>query len=146
MERLQALVGWVGEASTNRVEHRHGLDLATVCLLVDYDGGVDVGSVIFPVRDLLINERVMCAVAAPLAFFEASEALFDALIGHGPVNLQELVSAAGAVLIDDRVTLRVNSLDVTPPLHSVVGRLQFVPHAELADVLEHDVTTLDIGI
>jgi len=55
VQRLEALVGRVSEASADGVEDAQRLDLAAIGFLVDDDGWVNVRAVILPVADLVIN-------------------------------------------------------------------------------------------
>lgn len=103
VQRLEALVGRVSEASADGVEDAQRLDLATIGFLVDDDGWVNVRAIFFPVADLVINIFVLCLGELPLLLFFPAKAILDALLCCVPVKVNEFVRSLRTLLIYDRV-------------------------------------------
>lgn len=146
MESLKALVGGFSKTSTDCIEHRHWLNLATVALLIDHDRRVDVSAILLPIADLLIDPRVVYFQVTPFAFIRYTEAIFDTVSGLGPIKLDIVMCSPRAVLINDRETCLVNPIDVVPPQLSLVRSLYVFPNAELAKIFQHDISTLLVSI
>ena len=49
MQGLKALVGRASEASADSIENTERFDLSAVGLLIDDNGRVDIGAIVFPV-------------------------------------------------------------------------------------------------
>lgn len=142
MQSLQALIGWVREAGANRVEHGHGFDLAAISLLVDHNGGVNVGSVFPPVGDLLVNESVVGVLFSPSRLRDVVEALLNALLSLFEVQLEELVGTLGAGLVDDGSARVVHPRNVLPPVNCRIARLHTFVETDLTEVLQDDLAAL----
>jgi hypothetical protein len=103
MQGLQAHVGCVGETGADGVEDTKRFDLSTVSLLVDDNGGIDVGAKVFPVADLNVDVFVLGRGFAPLALFNSKEAVLDAVLCFLEVEAHVLVRTLRAVLVDHTV-------------------------------------------
>lgn len=65
MQCLQALIGRITETGADCIEDAERLNLTTVSLLINDNRRVDVCTVLLPVGNLLVNEKVLGAVKAP---------------------------------------------------------------------------------
>ena len=93
----------MGESRTDSIEDAQRLDLSAVGFLVDNDRRVNIGSILFPVVDLLIDVFVGGLCVAPCRPRFATETILDTLHSCIPVETSELVSALRAILVDHRV-------------------------------------------
>ena len=122
MESLHALIGWIGESSTDRVVHTQRLDLSSVSLLINDNGRVDVGSIFSPVRNFIIDLLVVGVFRLPIRLLVTCtcETLLDASKCVIKVEIECLVSTPRTGDIYDTVACTVNFVDVIPPQSSVV--------------------------
>lgn len=105
----------VGKASTNRIKHAQWFNLTAIRLLVDCNGGVNVGAVLFPVLDMVIDLDVIDVGSTPRVLTRIREALFHALLGQNPAQTQLCVGLLRALFVYNRVALLVQFVDVVPP-------------------------------
>lgn len=146
MKRFEALIGWASEACADSIEDAEGLDLTAIGLLVDDHRRVNIGSILLPVGDLVVDEIVAGRIFSPFALFDASKTILNALLCSGPINFSMGVSAPRTIFINHRVALRVDPLHILPPFLGLVLFTKVFPHAQLSDIFEHNIAALDVGI
>lgn len=133
------------ETSTNRVENSQRFNLSAICLFVNHNRGVDVGSKVPPVRNLLINQIVRAQFRLPL-IGGAVKAVRNALIRCVPVELEEVMCSLRTSFIDDAKTRRMDSLNITPPHFFVSLFDQIVPQTLLSQIFHNDFLAFDVQV
>jgi len=58
VKRFEALIGRASESSADSIEDTEGLDLTAIGLLVDDNRRVNIGSILLPVGNLVVDEIV----------------------------------------------------------------------------------------
>jgi hypothetical protein len=123
VERLHALIGWLGEPGADCIVHTQRFDLPSVSLLINDNRWVNVGTVLSPVSNFIINLLIVGVFRFPIGFLtRACETLLNAIKCVLKVELESLMSTSGTVDIYHTIASPVYFVNVIPPHGSVVYR------------------------
>lgn len=140
MKCIIALLRRLLETGTDSIKYTEWFKLSTVSLLINDNWREDICSIISPILNLFINNRIRRASCLP---FSTWERVINTFLSLKWINFREILSPPRTVLIDGWHTYKSNSLDILPELLSFVFVLCILPNTLLSKIFEHNFVTFD---
>lgn len=135
-----ALLRRLLETGTDSIKYTEWFKLSTVSLFINDDWREHIRSIISPVLNLLINNRISRASCLPISTWER---IINTFLSLKWINFREILSSSRTVLIYSWHTYKSNSLDILPELHSIVVVLCVLPNTLLSKIFKHNFVTFD---